>query len=277
MKKISQILLFMIHASFPLMSYIITGEYSKEALFPVLISTIIFPTLVPILYKIPLIGFIVKGIMGLYTSILISFIAYLCLNMLNIQVNILLITMISLVVGFFLTSTMRRLTTKKEMYKRRRENTADDKMFLWQSAMQAATKIEHEISTLTNCYSVSTLDQLRMQKYMEQILEVKRLNPLKTKEKQMYYICNCQLPDIQQEVTAALQKYQKMHNRNTNKRTAQEKPKNNIGFFTGCNTREDIDKRYKGLVKVFHPDNVGGDHDMFIKVQNEYKEQAKCY
>lgn len=276
MKKISQILLFMIHASFPLMSYIITGEYSKEALFPVLISTIIFPILVPILYKIPLIRFVVKGIMGLYTSILISFIVYLCLDMLNIQVNTLLITMISLVVGVFLTSTMRRLTTKRKMYKRKRENTADDKMFLWQSAMQVATKIEHEISTLTNCYSVSALDQLRMQKYMEQILEVKRLNPLKTKEKQIYYIRNYQLPNIQQEVTVALQKYQKMHNRNTNKRTVQEKPKNDIHFFTGCNTREDVEKRYKGLVKVYHPDNASGNHDMFIRVQNEYKEQVKC-
>ena len=42
-------------------------------------------------------------------------------------------------------------------------------------------------------------------------------------------------------------------------------------FFSGCNTPEKLNKRYKALCKAYHPDNEGGDEETFIAIQEEYK------
>lgn len=48
-------------------------------------------------------------------------------------------------------------------------------------------------------------------------------------------------------------------------------------LFEGCNTKEEIEARYKHLAKAFHPDNAGGDKTMFERLQNEYKELKSKY
>lgn len=45
---------------------------------------------------------------------------------------------------------------------------------------------------------------------------------------------------------------------------------NSLAFFSGCNNLSEVDYRYKSLVKAFHPDNKGGDKDLFNKLQEEY-------
>lgn len=42
-------------------------------------------------------------------------------------------------------------------------------------------------------------------------------------------------------------------------------------FFKGITTEEGLKKRYKDLVKVFHPDNVGGDKDTLQQITHEYE------
>ena len=46
-------------------------------------------------------------------------------------------------------------------------------------------------------------------------------------------------------------------------------------FFSGCNTVEKLNKRYKALCKAYHPDNEGGDEDTFIAIKQEYEELKK--
>lgn len=41
-------------------------------------------------------------------------------------------------------------------------------------------------------------------------------------------------------------------------------------FFSGCNSLEKLDKRYKSLCKAYHPDSEGGDTETFQKMQEEY-------
>ena len=41
-------------------------------------------------------------------------------------------------------------------------------------------------------------------------------------------------------------------------------------FFSGCNTLEKLDKRYKSLCKAYHPDAEGGDKETFQRMQEEY-------
>lgn len=41
-------------------------------------------------------------------------------------------------------------------------------------------------------------------------------------------------------------------------------------FFSGCNTAEKLEKRYKSLCKTYHPDAESGDTKTFQKMQEEY-------
>lgn len=42
-------------------------------------------------------------------------------------------------------------------------------------------------------------------------------------------------------------------------------------FFSGCNTAEKLDKRYKALCKTYHPDGEAGDEETFKQMQEEYE------
>lgn len=46
-------------------------------------------------------------------------------------------------------------------------------------------------------------------------------------------------------------------------------------YFTGCTTKEEIDKRYRALAKVFHPDNQTGDQNAFNDLQKLYECKLK--
>ena len=43
-------------------------------------------------------------------------------------------------------------------------------------------------------------------------------------------------------------------------------------FFRGVNNMVALKKRYKDLLKIYHPDNVAGDNDILLKINEEYKE-----
>ena len=42
-------------------------------------------------------------------------------------------------------------------------------------------------------------------------------------------------------------------------------------YFSGCDTPEKLDKRYKSLCRTYHPDSESGDEDTFIAIQEEYE------
>lgn len=48
-------------------------------------------------------------------------------------------------------------------------------------------------------------------------------------------------------------------------------------LFAGCNSRESLQKRYKNLMKTFHPDNADGDETMAVKISATYEELLKRY
>jgi hypothetical protein len=47
-------------------------------------------------------------------------------------------------------------------------------------------------------------------------------------------------------------------------------------FFVGCNTEDEVKRRYKALSKIYHPD-VGGDHETFTVMQNQYESHMAAY
>ena len=50
-----------------------------------------------------------------------------------------------------------------------------------------------------------------------------------------------------------------------------EKPSGTAVFFSGCNTLDKLEKRYKNLCKAYHPDIAEGDTETFQKMQSEYQ------
>lgn len=43
-------------------------------------------------------------------------------------------------------------------------------------------------------------------------------------------------------------------------------------FFRGINNRVALKKRYKDLLKIYHPDNICGDNEILLKINREYEE-----
>lgn len=50
-----------------------------------------------------------------------------------------------------------------------------------------------------------------------------------------------------------------------------------VFFFKGVNSPLGLKKRYKDLIKIFHPDNLFGDHDTILKINKEYEMMKKKY
>ena len=48
-------------------------------------------------------------------------------------------------------------------------------------------------------------------------------------------------------------------------------------LFRGCKDKESLSKRYRNLMKTFHPDNACGDEEMTRKIQRTYEELSKKY
>lgn len=44
-------------------------------------------------------------------------------------------------------------------------------------------------------------------------------------------------------------------------------------FFAGCNDKESVTKRYRQLMKTFHPDNQNGDQKVTQLIQEAYEKQ----
>ena len=41
-------------------------------------------------------------------------------------------------------------------------------------------------------------------------------------------------------------------------------------FFRGVATQQSLKKRYKDLIKIYHPDNVDGDNSLVVEINKEY-------
>ena len=48
-----------------------------------------------------------------------------------------------------------------------------------------------------------------------------------------------------------------------------------VFFFKGVTNSLGLKKRYKDLIKIFHPDNLFGDHETILKINKEYEMMKK--
>lgn len=54
--------------------------------------------------------------------------------------------------------------------------------------------------------------------------------------------------------------------------TGDKKNTSQMNLFANCKDKEEAAALYKSLIKAFHPDNKGGNNEMFVKLQQEYQE-----
>jgi len=57
----------------------------------------------------------------------------------------------------------------------------------------------------------------------------------------------------------------------TERKTREQKASQEILFFAGVFTEEGLKKRYKNLMKIYHPDNMDGDEATLIAINEEYE------
>ena len=55
--------------------------------------------------------------------------------------------------------------------------------------------------------------------------------------------------------------------------TSKNEPNSGIDFFAGCNSKEDVERKYKKLASIYHPDTGFGDEET-MKIINNQKEEA---
>jgi curved DNA-binding protein CbpA len=48
-------------------------------------------------------------------------------------------------------------------------------------------------------------------------------------------------------------------------------------FFSGVVSKQSIKKRYKDLIKIYHPDNLDGDKDTIQEINSEYNKLCARY
>ena len=48
-------------------------------------------------------------------------------------------------------------------------------------------------------------------------------------------------------------------------------------LFRGIDNERDLKKRYKELIKIFHPDNVNGDTSVIQEINRQYDELKMKY
>ena len=48
-------------------------------------------------------------------------------------------------------------------------------------------------------------------------------------------------------------------------------------FFSGVGSKQSLKKRYKDLIKIYHPDNITGDQETLLVIQREYEDLLSYY
>lgn len=48
-------------------------------------------------------------------------------------------------------------------------------------------------------------------------------------------------------------------------------------FFSGVGSKQSLKKRYKDLIKIYHPDNLDGDHNTIQEINREYDHLSKVF
>ncbi len=65
------------------------------------------------------------------------------------------------------------------------------------------------------------------------------------------------------------------------RQSAPQEPAHNVVkgelFFSGVGSKQSLKKRYKDLIKIYHPDNLDGDKQTIQEINREYDQLSKVF
>jgi chromosome segregation ATPase len=73
------------------------------------------------------------------------------------------------------------------------------------------------------------------------------------------------------------ERYRKFHERVNEYQNSQSEPLKGEHFFKGVTTEEGVRKRYKALLKIYHPDNIDGDSATLMEINKEYDRLSRMF
>ncbi|NLG02889.1 MAG: hypothetical protein GX567_03500 [Clostridia bacterium] len=110
-------------------------------------------------------------------------------------------------------------------------------------------------------------------------MEQKQLNLEKQLFKQKWDILENAYKELHEEQRQLEYDKQRMIQERESYRTTENSPIGITGssFFKGVNNSLALKKRYRDLIKIFHPDNVAGDKDTIQLINQEFNDLQNMY
>ena len=71
--------------------------------------------------------------------------------------------------------------------------------------------------------------------------------------------------------------YSRVQNFESNQQIGTSKVVKGELFFSGVGSKQSLKKRYKDLIKIYHPDNVDGDKNTIQEINREYDQLRKVF
>lgn len=302
---ICRILLFIEHLFTPMLLYVSITLFFTETgigsdiksmemvLIAVTIASFVYPFVAKHFYRIPILDVVIKIIDGISMAFLPFALLFDNIPGLkdNIEVGGIIAFIIYLLIAIISTIPLNFLIVQGAVY----ESTAHDRKVennvqnyineTWQQNIIRVTNIENRINQLTTAgYVIGMTDMEYVRSYAQFCIDYKNNNPLWIDFDDMQMLIK-QIDNIEINVNNLINKYQQTYNQQYQQQTYNQQSYNqqqshsqqSMNFFAGCNTKEDVEKCYRNLAKIYHPDNSTGMNEMFQQVQREYQEKLKQF
>ena len=181
---------------------------------------------------------------------------------------------------------MERLQTAKQTVKELFSVAAEETKTLHVQAKQIIntytgmpfrelTILTQKTSDVTTFLEKTLPDYFTCEKQLDNIFDFNEAEPilrtmtgyvtlLHATNRELFNQISVTLPLIQSQKEAA-------HNSSLNNNTSGLEE----SLFNGCTNKDSLTKRYRNLMKIYHPDNGDGDMEMTKKIQNTYEELLK--
>lgn len=145
---------------------------------------------------------------------------------------------------------------------------ADEKRFLFQSAVemkQMQMELEEEKRDIDKRMRQLTLEEKRLKREQE-LFDMK----LKVLEQELR-----KLSEEKKKVAEEKAYYDQQSHQENYLRESEIEVDIQQMFFRGVDNEATLKKRYRDLLKIFHPDNVAGDTNTIVEINREYAQLKK--
>lgn len=193
------------------------------------------------------------------------------------------LVLLGLILGFFPCLSYLIGNKEEELYEEPIKARYTDGM---ESPMQRKKRLERERADRTAIEFEAMLakDRIRKQEELrrreEELIRQERRVLFEAKERERQKLLEEERKKREKEAAERKRREDDARRRRTggsNVYKAKSQKKNENQFFNGVSSMAELKKRYKELLKQYHPDNRGGDAEIMMKIQREYEELERFF